>query len=76
MGETLAIINKWGVTAVMAIAIVWFNARLNSVEDKLYDCYEKRLVSKNIKTGYNYEVLPRQVAILPNEIKIEKDDKR
>ena len=42
MLSALDAINKYGIPAGMAIAIVWFNNRLNIVEDRLYDCYEQQ----------------------------------
>ena len=73
MKETLDIINKYGITAIMAIAIVWFNSRLNDVETKLYDCWEAQIISSRIKTSnYNFNN-SRPVAVLPQEIKIKRE---
>lgn len=43
MDKALTIVKKWGVTGCLALALVWFNFRLNILEERLYDCYEKRI---------------------------------
>jgi len=60
---TLENIEKYGVNALMFIAIIWLNARLNQVESRLYDCMEKRVertTDRHIERQINYAVLPKK----------------
>lgn len=65
-------IQKYGVNALMFVAIIWLNARLSEVESRLYDCMEKRATKAQDKLPKRDNLL----AILPKEIKIEKVTKR
>jgi len=77
MKETLEILSKWGVTGGCVIALFWFNGRLNNVETKLYDCWEERIERNDLRKDNPPYVLPeRAVAILPNEIKIKRDESK
>jgi hypothetical protein len=60
---TLENIEKYGVNALMFIAIIWMNNRLNEVESRLYDCMEKRVertTERHVKRHINYAVLPKK----------------
>ena len=73
--ETIKAIKDYGTLAVLAIAITWFNVRLNEVEDRLYDCFEDRINEKQqyypIQAPLT-KTTPKSVAILPEEIKIKR----
>ena len=63
---TLEHIEKYGVIALMFGAILWLNARLNNVEEKLYDCMEKRAektTDRYIDRQINYAILPKKPKI-------------
>ena len=76
--ETIKAIKDYGTLAVLAIAITWFNVRLNEVEDRLYDCFEDRI---NEKQQYYPIQAPlsksfeKTVGILPERIRIRKNGK-
>jgi hypothetical protein len=76
METFVKIIHKYGVTGLMACALLWFNDRLNGVEARLYDCYEDAATynrkSLNPRTHDNSSPV---YAVLPKEIKIESNDK-
>jgi hypothetical protein len=65
MVSALEAINKYGIPAGMAIAIVWFNNRLNVVEERLYDCYEQRVFTsapishkKQVEKNFVFAIIP------------------
>jgi hypothetical protein len=60
---TLENIEKYGVNALMFIAIIWMNNRLNEVERRLYDCMEKRIertTEQPIKREIKYAIIPKK----------------
>ncbi len=70
------IIHKYGVTGLMACALLWFNDRLNSVEARLYDCYEDAATYNRKSVNHReHEQGTPVYAVLPKEIKIESNDK-
>lgn len=76
MEQVLKLLEKYGITAAMAIVILWMNSRLTLIEEKLYQCYEMRIMNADESTKHNTKLL----AILPPEIRIknertEKNDK-
>jgi hypothetical protein len=76
MEAFVKIIHKYGVTGLMACALLWFNDRLNGVEARLYDCYEDAATynRKSLNHRTHEQGLP-VYAVLPKEIKIESNDK-
>ena len=64
---TLDAIKKHGITAIIVLLYLRNEARLNVVEDKLYNCYAMNIMSHR-KTA---EVKPHTYAILPNEISVK-----
>lgn len=79
MKDTLETINKYGVTAVMLGALLWLNSRLSTVEQRLYDCYNSRIMAAGqiaqIHKDYKKDPIERgQVyAILPERIRTKKE---
>lgn len=69
MDKTLVFIKKWGVTGCLFLGLVWMNVRLNDIESRLYDCYEKRVLHVYKDTSINNTPL---LAILPTKQKIKK----
>jgi hypothetical protein len=60
---TLENIEKYGVNALMFIAIIWLNARLNEVESRLYNCMEKRAektTERHVDKIKTYAILPKK----------------
>ena len=41
------LITDYGVKGILLVGIFWMNARLGAVEDRLYNCFEQRLLPKN-----------------------------
>jgi hypothetical protein len=84
LGSTLEAIKKYGVNALMAIALIWMNNRVDKVESKLYECYDDQkdlyirsnLVRNNNRHN-NSIAKPILIAILPsnNRTKSKKDEK-
>lgn len=67
--------KKYGVTAVLALWILRQEARLNTVEDKLYNCY----ATMNLLNAHERKTAENKThiyAILPNEISVKRDTKR
>jgi len=88
MLDTIKIIKDFGVLAICLYAMVWLNSRLTiqeqkteRIEDKLYDCFEDRIKENSFKFPNTSDkdqtvVYYRPYAILPNEIKIKKDESK
>ena len=71
--DLIGIIKKHGSMGVLVAWLLWTNMRLNSVENKLYMCYDKIAHTSEIDNYRNIHRVPnRIVAVLPNEIKIKK----
>jgi hypothetical protein len=72
MEAFVKIINKYGVTGLMACALLWFNNRLNNVESRLYDCYEDAATfsRKSVNDNAHEEGAPLY-AVLPKELEIK-----
>lgn len=75
MKEALEVLNKYGISAGMVIALIWMNSRLNLVEDRLYDCYNEQIIRNRAFNTQDKEIklMPLQVAILPEPIKPKND---
>lgn len=69
MEKALGIIKRWGVTGCLILALFWMNFRLDVLEERLYDCYEKRVL--HVMQNNNIESTPL-LAILPDKQKIKK----
>ncbi len=68
MENVIVFIKKWGVNGCLVVGLFWMNGRLDVLEERLYDCYEKRVDHVN-NTKFNNAPL---LAILPSKFKIEK----
>ena len=64
MTEAYELVKKHGVNAVLFFALYWMNGRLESVEEKLYNCYDK-LTIHNASTRPNYPRRKEWFAVLP-----------
>ena len=67
--------KKYGATAVLALWILRQEARLNTVEDKLYNCY----ATMQIMTAHERKTAESKTefyAILPNEVSVKRHTKR
>ena len=66
--------KKQGWNIGFVIVILWMNARMNTVEERLYHCYDQLNLSEikpsNIPKDYSLKL----VAILPTCIKIENEE--
>lgn len=47
MIEAYEFIKKHGINAVLFFALYWMNGRLESVEDKLFNCYDKLTIQQS-----------------------------
>lgn len=67
--DVLESIKKHGATGVMVVALVWMNNRLNFVEDRLYDCYDRIATSEIRLPSQQHREIPVRrknlVAVLP-----------
>lgn len=75
MEQALKVIKEYGISAVMGFALLYMNNRLSIVEERLYQCYEMRILN-SFDVRENFEEPRRYYAILPHEIRIEKNDKK
>ena len=71
---TLEALKKYGASAVLVLWVLRQEARLGTVEDKLYNCYATMQVvnastHKKADANTNY-------AILPDRINVKRDIKR
>lgn len=76
METSLKLLKEYGITAVMAFGLLYLNSRLNVVEDRLYQCYEARILNSFNQLEDRPIINKRIYAILPNELRIKNDDKR
>ena len=69
-----------GALGITVIALLWMNNRLNTVEERLYDCYKEYGLTEIIEPRTENEVftIGRPVAVLPEKPKRkhEKDFRR
>ena len=70
MGELVTIVKKYGVTGVLCAWLFHTNARLNKVEQALYDCYKESTIRQGAKQTSSMP--ERLIAILPNDKKTYK----
>ena len=75
MEQALKVLKEYGITAAMGFALLYMNNRLSMVEDKLYNCYEMRILNSFSATDENIELPRRVYAVLPHEIRIKNNDK-
>lgn len=67
VNKFMEFIKKQGAMGVMAIALLWMNSRINTLEDKLYNCYDK-LSNKNVTNIIEHD---RPIAIIPEKFKFK-----
>jgi hypothetical protein len=72
MLEILETIKKHGALGMTVIALIWMNSRLNSVEDKLYNCLSENQEIRQASTHSKVEIKEKLIAILPNDRKNKK----
>jgi hypothetical protein len=71
MKEFLTLIDKYGIKPLLLVAVLWLNNRLNTVEDRLYNCYTER-VYRSVTKEQTHEHA-KLVAILPDKCKRVKE---
>lgn len=71
MKESIELVNKYGINAVLFIALFWMNSRLSDVESRLYNCYDKLTISEAIpiKKHHHFKI----EAVLPDKLKIVEE---
>jgi len=72
MLEILETIKKHGALGMTVIALIWMNSRLNSVEDKLFNCLSSNQEIRQASTRNKVEIKEKLIAILPNDRKNKK----
>lgn len=70
MMEIVTIVKKYGVTGVLCAWLWHTNARLNKVEQALYDCYKESTIRNNANS--TVQLPERLIAILPNDEKTNR----
>lgn len=76
MEQTLKLLDKYGISAALLFAVIWMNARVSDVEERLFDCYEKRVLTSMSNLDADISTDDRKIyAVLPNEIRIRRNDK-
>lgn len=71
MNDLLTAIKKHGALGVLAMWLWITHARVEKLEQKLYDCYEQNAISNSMSMPYKKIVDIRLFAVLPNEIKYD-----
>lgn len=67
MTEAFELIKKHGVLGVLCVWLFFMNNRLSTVEAKLYDCYDDKIVMQNHSSNNTIHTTERIIAILPDE---------
>jgi len=69
----LEALKKYGATAVLVLWVLRQEARLNTVEDKLYNCY----TTMQVLTARKHTIAHTElIAIIPHDIYTERHIKR
>tara|TARA_R110000868_G_scaffold279203_1_gene539263 strand:- start:12160 stop:12402 length:243 start_codon:yes stop_codon:yes gene_type:complete len=68
--------KKQGWNVGFVIVILWMNARLNEMEERLYHCYETMQLSEITHSNESHNYRLKQLAILPIKREDEKRIKR
>lgn len=71
MNDLLTAIKKHGALGVLAMWLWITHARVEKLEEKLYDCYEQNAISNVIIYPNNKNLDIRFFAVLPNELKYD-----
>jgi hypothetical protein len=66
MLEITETIKKHGALGMTVIALIWMNSRLNSVEDKLFNCLSANQEIRQASTHSKVEIKEKLIAVLPN----------
>lgn len=74
METALKLIKEYGINAVLAIGLLYMNNRVTKVEEKLFDCYEARIIETRLNANNDSTVTDccKQYAVLVREPKIKK----
>jgi hypothetical protein len=72
MTEAFELIKKHGVLGVLCVWLFFMNNRLSTVEEKLYDCYDDKIVMQHQANNSTIHLHERIIAILPDERKYYK----
>jgi len=70
LDKTIEVIKKHGAIGVLCMWLVWMNLRLNTIEEKLFDCYEDRITVSYYEPNHSVGILFGE-AIVPKEITIK-----
>ena len=67
MSEFTEIVKKYGVQGLLCVCLFWMNNRLSTVEAKLYDCYDDKVIMQHQANNSTIHLHERIIAILPDE---------
>jgi len=70
MKETLELIHKYGVSAILFIWLSVLQVQFNNAQGRLFDCYDERI--EEFRFADDQDQSLRWYAILPKEPKIKK----
>jgi hypothetical protein len=77
MIEAFELIRKHGVNALCFMALWWMNSRLESVENKLYSCWEaKAIYQRNLSKEDKINNRVKLIAVVPHDIYTKKHIQR
>lgn len=68
----LELIKTYGVRGILILCLIWMNNRLNTVEEKMFDCFDDRetiLKNRSVenKPKALFLIKPMMVAVLPSK---------
>jgi hypothetical protein len=74
MELALKLIKEYGISAVLAFGLIYMNNRVTKVEEKLFDCYEARIVETKLSAGKHSKTKTsaKQYAVLVREPKVKR----
>jgi len=74
METALKLLKEYGINAVLAFGLIWMNTRVSTLEEKLFECYEARIVETKLNANKDKSINTRlkQYAVLVQEPKIKR----
>lgn len=67
MELSLESVSKLGFNAGLVVAVVWLSNRVNVIEERLYDCYEQRVLTSSPLTDRKHEDKKLIFAVIPSD---------
>jgi hypothetical protein len=76
MIESYELVKKYGVNAICFLALFWMNSRLETVENKLYSCWEAKAIYQRNLSKEELKHTTKLIAIVPHDIYTKRHIKR